>query len=459
MATGCQCTLDLSVCAVGAGGCHMALRMPALRWDWPTGKVLLNQVHHIHGSLGQDSAWTKDGRHSSLIQHLIVLRGNYPTTHHDDVTALRKVPYIRVRQPDDPPPGLPSLHILQLLDDLRHQYAMAGSQRAHTHHMHICVHRLLGHLRRCLQGRGSITQPHPPEPVAALTLKRGPMSTSKPMSVKPVAMILYPLSWPSSPTLATRRRGRRPSRPSKACRPQPRHDPCQRQPLLHCCRSRHTYLAPRNGPLHVLAGPIRLSICSTHHANRGNMAAKHLLQCIRDLPYCAPSSGSSHRQFQEVATVPRPSCALSEGIQQPANSFLVPCGPHLLQLAPLGCNHRAVVNGEHFHRLLLLQPVLVHTHNGLCRTYTGSEPHPSGSPTPPTLARVYAALPFGRCLFNSQLGHARRNRLCHPPKALHLKGAQFTSHHRREGGLEVACTSSMISKALLQTSSVRDSIR
>ena len=113
---------------------------------------------------------------------------------------------------------------------------MASSQRAHAHHMHVCVHRLLGYLRRSLQGRGSITQPHPLEPVAALTLKRGPMSTSKPMSVKPVAMILYPLSWPSSPTLATRRRGRRPSRPSKACRPQPRHHPRQRQPLPYRCR-------------------------------------------------------------------------------------------------------------------------------------------------------------------------------------------------------------------------------
>jgi hypothetical protein len=40
----------------------------------------------------------------------------------------------------------------------------------------------------------------------------GPMSTSKPMSAKAVAMTLAPRSWPSWPILATRMRGRRPSR-------------------------------------------------------------------------------------------------------------------------------------------------------------------------------------------------------------------------------------------------------
>ena len=49
-----------------------------------------------------------------------------------------------------------------------------------------------------------------------LTVKRGPMSTSNPRSVNPVAMTLYPLSCPSSPTFATRIRGRLPSFSSKS---------------------------------------------------------------------------------------------------------------------------------------------------------------------------------------------------------------------------------------------------
>lgn len=50
-----------------------------------------------------------------------------------------------------------------------------------------------------------------------LTVKSGPMSTSNPKSVKPVAMTLYPRSWPSSPTLDTRIRGLRPSFFSNSC--------------------------------------------------------------------------------------------------------------------------------------------------------------------------------------------------------------------------------------------------
>ena len=44
----------------------------------------------------------------------------------------------------------------------------------------------------------------------------GPISTSKPISAKAVAMTLAPRSWPSWPSLTTSRRGRRPSSSAKA---------------------------------------------------------------------------------------------------------------------------------------------------------------------------------------------------------------------------------------------------
>ena len=53
-------------------------------------------------------------------------------------------------------------------------------------------------------------------PTSSGVWNRAPISTSKPISAKAVAITLAPRSWPSWPSLATSRRGRRPCSSAKA---------------------------------------------------------------------------------------------------------------------------------------------------------------------------------------------------------------------------------------------------
>ena len=116
---------------------------------------------------------------------------------------------------------------------------VASCQWADTHSMDISIHSLLRYLLGGLHrdkkvltwkcacphyhiyvvsfpGLNGLRPGNQTRLLSWLTVKSGPMSTSKPRSVNPEAMTLYPLSWPSSPTFATRILGRRPSFPSNS---------------------------------------------------------------------------------------------------------------------------------------------------------------------------------------------------------------------------------------------------
>ncbi len=84
----------------------------------------------------------------------------------------------------------------QFLAQLRHEGEVPGCQRRCPHDVHVGLDRLAGDLRGVENS--------------------GPTSTSKPRSAKAVAITFCPRSWPSCPILATRMRGRRPWRGSKA---------------------------------------------------------------------------------------------------------------------------------------------------------------------------------------------------------------------------------------------------
>eukprot|EP01137_Pigoraptor_chileana_P004692 Opistho-2@46675 len=98
---------------------------------------------------------------------------------------------------------------------------------------------------------------------------------------------------------------------------------------------------------------------------------------------------------------PSPVFAHSVSDSSAAHALAPSRGLKLVDLFNLSLAHFGVVDGENVYRVLLLEAILVHSHNHL-------------------LARVYACLSSRSTLFNAQFGHSSVDCLCHAAEILNL---------------------------------------
>ena len=101
-------------------------------WDL----LLIQQdVHDFASGLGHGGTGTEDGSDTSLVEEVVVLGGDDTTGNDHDVLTTK---------------------FLQLLDELRNEGLVTGSQRAGTNHIHVVLDSLASSLSRCLEQRAHI---------------------------------------------------------------------------------------------------------------------------------------------------------------------------------------------------------------------------------------------------------------------------------------------------------------
>src|SRR5574343_1294097 len=96
---------------------------------------LLDLLQHVLGAGRDRGAGAVDTLDARLVEHVVVLARNHAAHEHDDVVGAL---------------------LLELGDDGRHQGLVTGSERGHTHGMHVVLDGLAGALFRGLEQRAHV---------------------------------------------------------------------------------------------------------------------------------------------------------------------------------------------------------------------------------------------------------------------------------------------------------------